>query len=248
MMKTLARRINCKIDSEIARRLLVIWIALSPHLVWAASIDTILKNNKALKELSNERKAEAYDILSNTLVEHPQEPVLNYNLGQIFESNEEKDKAFQLYQSASKNSEEPELKFNALFNAARMAGELKQRDQALQLYQQALEINPDSVETKTNIELLMANSGGGGEGENKEQKKDDQGQDKDKQKQPQEPKPDQDKKDEPKSKPKPQPFQSKELNQQDVKKILDELKRQEEGVRAKFNDKRRQESPVEKDW
>lgn len=225
---------------------LVILFLLFPNIVIASSIDSVFKNNKGVKQFAQEKKTEAYDTLTGALVEHPNEASLSYNLGHLFESNEEKEKALQAYQSAAKNAVDTGLKFNALFNAARLLGELKKRDEALALYQEALNINPDSVETKTNIELLMANSGGGG-GESQDQKKDQQDKGKEQDKK-QDPKNDQDRKEEPKSKPTPKPFQSKELNQQDVKKILDELKRQEEGVRAKFNDKYRKETPVEKDW
>lgn len=215
-----------------------------------ASIGVMLDNNKGVKELTQEKRTEAFDVLSKSLVDHPNEPALSYNLGLLFESTEDKEKASQSYLSAAKNAAaEPDLKFNALFNAARILGEQKKRDEALRLYQEALEIHPDSVEVKTNIELLMSNSGGGGEGKDQQDQKDKkEGDDQKEQENKPDDKKDQEKKTEPQQKPKPKPFESKELSQQDVKKILEELKRQEEGVRAKFNEKYRKETPVEKDW
>lgn len=212
----------------------------------ASQLDTIFKNNKAVKQMVEERHQEAFNILSQALVDAPGEAALSYNLGLTFESNEEKEKALKAYAIAAKQSGDPELKFSALFNAARMAGDLKQLDLAVSLYQQALDIKPDSVETKNNIELLFqaSSGGGGGESDKKEKEKNEKGDNKKEQ----EPNQNQDRKNEPDKKPTPKPFQSKELSQQDVNKILDELRRQEENIRAKFNEKNRKESPVEKDW
>lgn len=50
--------------------------------------------------------------------------------------------------------------------------------------------------------------------------------------------------------PKPQakPFEGKELTEGDVKKILGELKQQEQKIRANFNRKQSKDSPKDKDW
>ena len=95
-------------------------ILFIPQVVMASSIEAIFKNNKAVKELTQEKTLEANKILSETLVDYPKEAALSYNLGQTFEINEEKEKAYQAYASAAKNAEDGELKFNANFNAARM--------------------------------------------------------------------------------------------------------------------------------
>ncbi|RYZ86954.1 MAG: hypothetical protein EOP06_13550 [Proteobacteria bacterium] len=99
----------------------------------------------------------------------------------------------------------------------------------------------------------------------KNDKKDPKGdKDKDKEKEPDKPEDKKDekdpkpedkdqKKDKPKEygqNPKPQPkkFDSKELNEGDVKKILQELKQQEQKIRAEFNRKEAKEQPRDKDW
>lgn len=225
-------------------RVAVLLCLLGPQFVWAASLDTILENNKGVKALQEEKNREAFTIFSEAIVNHPEEAVLSYNLGLTFLANEEWDKALQAFSTAATTAEDPALKFQSHFNAGVAAGAAKQIEVALSHYQEALEIDPNSQEVKTNIELLLQNQGGGGSGggdsDKKEQKEDGDGQDENQQPQPQEQKP--------KEKPKPKPFKSEELSPQDAKKILDELRRQEEQIRAKFNNQRRKEQPVEKDW
>ena len=66
----------------------------------------------------------------------------------------------------------PSEKFKALFSAGAVAGELKRVDEALDYYQRALEHDPKSVETKSNIELLAQQGAGGGKGDDDQKKQD----------------------------------------------------------------------------
>ena len=114
-------------------------------------------------------------------------------------------------------------------------------------------INPNSRETKVNIELLIQQGGqGGGEGEQKEdpkesdQKNENEDSKDSEQKQKDESKPKEYKKNQ---KYQMQPFDSKELSEQDVKKIFDELKQQEQRIRQEFNkDENPKENSNGKDW
>lgn len=211
-----------------------------------APLGAIMKNKTALRDLESGRTLEANKKLSDAAVDYPTQAELFYNLAQTYEVNEEKEKATQSYMIAAELAQEPELKFQSYFNAARILGEMKQIEPAINLYQKALDIRPDSIEAKTNIELLFQ-SGGGGSGGDQQQQKQQEDKD-DKSEDGQDQKDQKDQKDQQKPKPKPRPFQSGELSPQDAKKILDELKRQEEQVRAKFNEKRVKETPVDKDW
>ena len=53
---------------------------------------------------------------------------------------------------------------------------------------------------------------------------------------------------EPNAKYKPRPFQGEELSEGDVKKILGELKNQEQRISANFEKKERKEKKNDKDW
>lgn len=187
---------------------------------------------------------------------------LHLNLGLSLEGLQQAEKAIASYKEAEHLAEKEgnlELLFMARFNQAQLLGKAKQIDEALAVYQKALEIIPSSIEVKTNIELLTQGEGGKGGGDSKDQKQDQKGdqqkdqqnkdgqgdQDKDKENQPKE-----DDKKEMKQSPKykPRPFQGKELSEADVKKILGELKQQEEKIRAEYNKKEMKEQPRDKDW
>jgi Ca-activated chloride channel family protein len=166
------------------------------------------------------------------------------------------------------------LRFKSWFNSAVAQSELKKTDAALNSYQQALELQPESIEVKTNIELLTkSDQGGGGDGDqkNKDQKNgkdgkgnksnDDNSKEKDKDQKgkgqdqqqskdeksennkPQDPNPN-----EVKRQAAPRPFNSKEIGQQDVNRILEEIKNQEEQIRAKMQNEGAKDAPRDKDW
>ncbi len=214
----------------------------------AQSPQAVYKNNTARDLFEQEKVFEAKQIIQNEVIENPQSSELKYNFGKVFEKSNETDDAIREYLSAAKSNQNPELQFQSLFNAARLYGEKKDISLALKYYQLALDIKPESIEVKTNIELLVQSGGGGGgqnnqqqnQNQNQDQKQNQEGQDKKDQQQPQG-KPDQQKQ-------QPQKFKSQELSEQDVRRILEELKRQEDQIRKKMNEQKTQESPIGKDW
>ena len=116
---------------------------------------------------------------------------------------------------------------------------MKKNDEALIQYQQALQLNPKSYEVKHNIEMMIQQqqSGGGGEGDPDSQEKN-KGEDQSKSDPGTDPK-----KQEQEAKAKP-----KNLNEKDVEKILEELKNQEQKIRAKEYGKGPQDSLGGKNW
>jgi tetratricopeptide (TPR) repeat protein len=135
----------------------------------------------------------------------------------------------------------PEFQFYSLFNGGVAATEAGDIPGALKFYQAALELRPDSKEVKTNIELLWKGSGGQGQGQGQNQQPNQD------QQQPKDPK-DQNRDGNYDQKKQPQPFQSKELSPEDVRKILEELKNQEQKIRAQENEQGQKEAPHGKDW
>ncbi len=217
--------------------------------VYADDPVTVRENNSAVKLIEKDRTLEAQKKLQTSVVNNALRGEFHYNLAQTYEKNENFDDAIKEYQAASKLSKNSELKFQSLFNAARLYGEKKEVAQALQNYQAALEIYPDSVETKTNIELLMKQGGGGGgkkgeqsksQGGNSQEQSEGQG-DKDKEN------PNQGQKQSQQSK-RPQQFESKALTPQDVKRIFEEVQRQDDKIRGKLLDRKPKERKVGKDW
>lgn len=222
-----------------------------------------------MKMLEEEKAFDAQKIWQEEMEELPLQPELHLNLGLAAEKQKNNSQALNYYTQALKLSQNSEERFYSMYNLAQILAKEKQIDQALFFYQMALEIKPDHYETKVNIELLMQQ-----QQQQQQQDKKDQGESKDPNQQnepnkdqPQEPKdgkdPSQegngDQKDKDKDKEKdtkyenspkhqPRPFQGKELDQNDVNKILSELKQQEQKIRANFNRKKVKEEPREKDW
>ncbi len=186
------------------------------------------------------------------------------------------EKAKQAFRQSEKWSKSSSQSMIAYFNQAVMLQMQKKYDEALVKYQAALEINPQSIEVKQNIELMQMqmqqqqqeqdkkdqeqNQQGGDSQDQKDSKdqkdkKDHQDQKENKDQQEEQDKKDQEKQKEnqPKqyqknAKPQPRPFESKELNEADAKKILGELKQQEQKIRAEYNRHESKEQPRDKDW
>lgn len=196
-------------------------------------------------------------------------PELQLNLGLAYEVSQQPDNAMKQYESAQSFASEDLQKFVSYFNQAQLYGKQQKVEEALKFYQMALDLKPDSKEVKTNIELLIKqNEGGSGQNkkddqEQKQDQKKDQGKDQqdqdDKNKdQNKDQKDDKDKKDpkdqdqkkefQPNQKYKPREFKG-ELSPADIKKILGEIKQQEQKIRAEYNKKNDfKEQPRDKDW
>jgi tetratricopeptide (TPR) repeat protein len=218
-----------------------------------------LKTLELNREGNKQLKAQTYNTAMEKYLEamrfDPFVGELHLNLGLTFEGLQQAEKALQSYKAAEElalQAKNYPLVFMARFNQAQLLGKVQKVDEALALYQKALELIPTSNEVKTNIELLTQSQQGKGRGDGEgkqdpkdQQNKDDKGQGKDDK--------DKEKEDKPKqvqqsAKYKPRPFQGKELSEGDVKKILGELKQQEEKIRAEYNRKELKEQPRDKDW
>ena len=189
--------------------------------------------------MTQKKVVEAHDEFTKLLGEKPFSRILQYNLGFSFIAVEEVEKAVKMYKELLKYQPlPPEIEFASHYNLGTLNGMLGNLDEALNHYQEALTFDPDSKKIKTNIELLFKGEGGGkGKGDKKDQKK--KGDDEE-QKEPQEFT----------NKPQKQPeqFDGKEMSKSDVKKILEELKKQEQRIRAKHQRKGGKEADRDKNW
>lgn len=226
-----------------------------------ANIPSVLENRKGIEALKKDNPVQAQQHFLESLSSNPLDARIQLNLGFSLEKMGQQEKARAAYDFSAKFGHDPEVLFTANFNRGVLYQKEKKKDEAIAAYQEALKYNPDSLEAKTNIELLTAD--GQGQDDKQDQKKDgDQGKDqKDQQqgdnKDQKDPK-DQDKdgqdpkKDQPKqygkNKPQPKPFKSEELTQGDVNKILGEIKQQEQKIRAEFNKKDVKDKDLDKDW
>jgi Ca-activated chloride channel family protein len=239
---------------------------LSHQEVYAFGPPSIESNNEGLKHYKAEEFPEAFNSFADALGRDPFNPKYHLNLGDAFLKGGDIPKALAEYESASQNPKvDPETKFQSLFNAGNAAVESKDMAKALDYYQRALEIKPDSVETKTNIELALKedkkqnksdenkdqDKKGGGDKDQKDKKDGKDGKDKkDKDQKKDQPKPSQSNGPQPTPRPVPHGFKSESLNENDVQRILEELKRQEQEIRARQykENKNVPENQIEKDW
>lgn len=229
--------------------------------VFAEGIRQAFYNNKSVDLVQAEELAKASQILHQLLTKQPELLVPKLNLAGVYEFNQDNEQALALLAELEESLEqvkdklsEPDEGLNQLlyvsqFNQAYILAQDKDKRKAAVLkYYEALQVFPEDLASKFNIELLTQNnqqqSKQNENSENKEQNKQDKdqkgdGQDKKQQNQPQ------DQKKKQKQKPK---FKENELKKQDVKRIFEELKRQEEKIRAKVNRQKVQEREIEKDW
>lgn len=223
-------------------------------------------NEKAKVTLKNQNFSDAQDFLLRSLRFAPFQSEVHLNLGYLQEISKDPEKAMKSYKNAQvyalAYSPTPVPLYYGLYNEAQLLGQQKKVDEALIAYQKALTIYPPSKEIKHNIELLIQmqqqQQSGQGQGDNKDQKPNDKkdqkqskDQKKDQQKDQKEDKgkdPDQKKEYADSPKYKPRPFKGEDLSEGDVKKILGELKQQEQKIRSQFNRKQTKEQPRDKDW
>lgn len=222
----------------------LIFASLSvPAFAW--DLRGIRRNNEGVARFRDEKINDAYDRFAQGLGDLPFQAELHYNLGRTYFENKEYEKSIKESLATERLAGNAELKFHALFQAGTAAASMKKIEEALAFYQRALEFKPDSKETKTNIELLLADGQGGGQGDQQQQQQ--QG---DQQKEPQDGNGQQQQQQQSgqQQRPTPRPFKSENLGKKDVENILDELKQQEEQIRAKFQREGAKDAPREKDW
>lgn len=223
--------------------IIFLW-TLSAH---AQPWKSYLLNKEGVELLQKESFTKSIQSFLEALESDPLNPALHLNLGIAFMAQGEPQKAAKSFHSAYSMSANPEVRFVALFNRAFALAEAKEVAEALDTYQEALEFDPENLEVKTNIELLTSNQKQDGEGEGENDPNQDQGggQGGD---QEQKDQPEDQSDQEEKQKPQPREFKSQELSPSDVKKILEELKSQEQGIRAKEYEKGAKERPSGMDW
>lgn len=188
---------------------------------------------------------------------------LNFNFALALSFADDNKKSIETYntllnrleasQSSLSKTEYNRMKFYILFNLGVLHSQESQIDQALNRYQQALELQPESKEIKTNIELLFQQqqqqqgqkSQQGNQGDNPDQNKDQQ----EEKEQQNEKNPD-NKQNQDKQNQEQQDFKSKNLSKDDVRKILEELKNQENKIRMNEYQKgdKSQENENGKNW
>lgn len=228
------------------------------------SLSSLLLDVQAQQDVDNKKYEEALAKYFKMLEEKGDWAGAHSNIGvllSLLQKPEEALKSLQHARELAKIKNDSKVLFSIHYNLGVYYGEQKKIKEALESYQAALDLVPDSIETKTNIELLYQQSdknqkqGEGGEpqskseqGEqNQQQNQDNQGENNDEKESKDEGK----RKEQSQGSPqyKPRPFTGENLSEGDVKKILGELRNQEKKIRANFDKKEKgKDQKNEKDW
>lgn len=233
------------------------------------SVQTLYLDYLAQKDIKSGKYEEAltqyYFLLENNIQRAP----VHSNIGVLQSMLQKPDEALKSLEHALKLAEsvnDKEAIYAIRYNLGVYYGALKKIPEALDNYQVALDLVPSSHEIKTNIELLMQKQQDQkqkNDQQNEQQQKNDDQSDKGKndkgrdnsEKDNEENKDNKENKDEESKKassPKyqPRPFKGDQLSEGDVKKILGELKNQEQKIRANFDkkEKKGKRTENEKDW
>ncbi len=228
-------------------------------------LESLLRDQHAAGLIKLEKSEEALEQYVKILEDSPNEPQVHSNIGVLLSQTQKPEDAFKSYELARQLAEikkDSEALFAIHYNLGTYYGSQKKIPEAIEHYQAALELLPTSKETKHNIELLIQQQNQkGGKGESKDQddkdQKNESGKDQndDKKEGDQKPEDEKDGQDPKKDKDykgnakyKPRPYKGDQLSEGDVKKILGELKNQEQKIRANFDKKERKEPNNEKDW
>ena len=221
------------------------------------SLSSLYYDYKARKALGDKNPELALEYELKILEQDPMSLQTHSNLGVIFDMLQKKDESAQSFDLALnileryKDQLTPADIFQIYYNLGLRYHNAKETALALDFYQKALDVNPASIETKHNIELLIQQQqGGGGSGKNDQQDQKGKGDQNKDQKDDEKDKKDKDQEQdrEQTSKYKPRPFKGDQLSEADVKKILGELSQQDKKIRANYNKKERKEDKNAKDW
>ncbi len=225
------------------------------------SVKTLYRDYQAARDSKKEKHEAALSGYYSLLEDDNERAATHSNIGVILNKIQKSEEALKSLQHALKLAEasgDHQMIFKIRYNlgvyygtdnnGAGNNGKGKKIPEALQNYQAALDIVQGSQEIKTNIELLLQSQKNdqqqsGGQGEQKDSKPSDQGKDDNKDDK-------QDQKKESSPKYQPRPFKGDQLSEGDVKKILNELKSQEQKIRANFEkkEKKGKSKNNEKDW
>ncbi len=238
------------------------------------SFKSVYRNFHAIRDFKNKSLSKSLNGFSKSLADSPEYSIFQFNMASNIEAIGDKEEALKEYEIIINSSKDPQVVFVALYNKARLLAEMDEIDNALETYQKALFLNPQSLEIKTNIELLLTQSNGKGSGKGKKSKdksdseksegqQSDPGDSESEDQEPEQGKGDQkgDQEQEENSKdgssdnkdPDKENSESGEgqkLNSEKVERILEELKDQERKVRARMGEKGKKlkEVPNGKDW
>ncbi|MBT5954066.1 tetratricopeptide repeat protein [bacterium] len=223
-------------------------LIFSTHLS-AVTISESLENNKAIDYAEDGHYDKSIETFSHLLTNEAITPKILKNLGDVYAKDQNMQKAEEAYLLAIPNLS-PEDQRDTYYNLGNIHYAKKEFDAAKKAYISALQLDPDHLLSKNNLELTNYQIKKL-EKQKKEQEKDDPNKKKDKKKkQKKKPKPEEMQKDEEVKKAKQQEKKKREEKKKNAKSILKLLEKKEQEARQKHLDRLlpKNDQLVEKDW
>lgn len=191
------------------------------------------------------------------LDENPNDPELNYNVGNSLYRMQMYDQAKLFYEKALANTTDPKLKNDIHYNIANCEFKSKKLKESIDGYKQVLRKNPRDEDARKNLELALRqmqkqNPPPQKNDDKKQSAKDNKKQDREQDKKD----PKQDPKNEQKDQDKEDPKDTKKqniaqqgMNKKEAERLLDALKNQEKDYqKQKIKEKVTKEQKTDKDW
>lgn len=220
-------------------------------------IDLVKKGNQAYQQQDYKKALEYYHGAETEL---PESPELEYNIAGALHQEGGYEETVDRYTKAL-NTADIGLEAQSHYNLGNTHFRMGEYEKAITGYQNALEINPEDVDAKFNLELARRRlkeqikpeqqdqqQQQEQEKEKDQQQQQDQQQQNDEQ-QPQQQQPDQqEQQQQPQEQPEPQPADDKEMSREDAERILNALRDDEQDLQKKVKRQRKAGDYVGKDW
>ncbi len=207
----------------------------------------IFEYDRAISKSQKGDWQQSKELLKNVLIENPENPEILYDMGvSSFKSNES-EKALSYFSKAAKSSNaSPSLQEKAYYNAGNAHVQLKQLQEAIDAYDQALALNPSNKHAAHNKEVVKKML----EEQKEKDKKDEQDKKEDKnnkEKQDQKDNQDKNNKDSEKNSEDTQKNDQENTNNQEKKKNEQDQKESKQSQEKNEHDKQEQDAKNKKD-
>ncbi len=126
-------------------------------LAWPFSAQAGILRDSRIEEGIEAYEAEDYETalqrFTDASIEHPNDPLLDYNMGNAYYKTRRFDEAEAAYQRVIARTNDPGLKEKAWYNLGNTAFRQGKLEKAVEYYEEALKIDPNDQDAKRNLEI-----------------------------------------------------------------------------------------------
>lgn len=138
------------------KKIYIALLCFSVSFSFYAGIDTWQKNRKAVELYRAQKYEQALEIYNELIVNDPYNAVYNYNIAEILYRQNQYEQAAQSYKRVPMYAlKKKQLAEYAWYGAGNSFYQLKQWQNAIEMYEQALKIDPENEQTRHNLWLAQ---------------------------------------------------------------------------------------------